>query len=178
MLGVFHMNLGWTHAKLNEVQEAREHLDASQRYFDEGKSREFLPELWRHQAEASLIAYEYSLAEKQINESLKLSRELKMRNEEGMNFRIAGRIALSQFKMEEAIMALQQSVSILTEAEEEYELALSQYWLAVAFVAIDTVEQAMPLLDQAEETFNRLEAVHDLTNLHNLKAQLDDTPSA
>lgn len=173
MLGTFHMNLGWTYVYQNDVLQARTHLANSKRYFEEGKTREFMPELLRHQAEASLIAEEFAMAETQISESLSLARELKMRNEEGMSFRIAGRIALSQSKVEEAIMVLKRSVSILSEAEEEYELALSHYWLAVVLFETNDVQAARPLLSQAEETFHRLEAEHDLTAVQNLQTQLN-----
>ena len=65
MSGILHMNLGATFVRRNELETAHVHLHASQTYFEEVKSRDFLPELHRYFAEAALLGHNLIEAEAQ-----------------------------------------------------------------------------------------------------------------
>jgi predicted ATPase/class 3 adenylate cyclase len=173
MVGVFHMNLGATCVRQGNVVLARSHLKASEGYFAQAQSRDFLPELLRHQARASLIAGELEAARGQIEESLQLARELHTVGEEGISLRVLGQILHRRGETVEAENYLRQSVAMLAELGEEYELARSQHGLARLLVEQGKVEAARPLLTQATETFTRLEAVVDLAAIEELQEQLD-----
>jgi class 3 adenylate cyclase/predicted ATPase len=172
MIGVFHMNLGATYVRQGQVAAGRAHLQASQDYFAQAHSRDFLSEMWRLQAEASLAADEVVLAVEQGTQALALARELHLRSEEGVALRVLARAAYCQAELERAAAQLQESVAILTEAAEEYELARSRYWLAVVLAEMGRGREARPLLAQSAATFQRLEAQVDLTAVTDLQARL------
>jgi tetratricopeptide (TPR) repeat protein len=152
---------------------ARSHFEASEGYFAQAQSRDFLPELLRHQARASLIAGELEVARGQIGESLRLARELHTLGEEGISLRVLGQVLQRQGETVTAETHLQQSVTILAELGEEYELARSQLGLARFLYEHGKVEAARPLLAQATETFTRLEAAVDLAAVQELQGQLN-----
>lgn len=174
MVGGFHMNLGAAYVRQNDVEKARQHLQWGQGFFEQAQSRDFLPEIMRHQAEASLVAGEPGLAHEQVLESLLLARELDMPAEEGMSLRVSGQIAYEKGKPAEAERDLQQSVTILIEVADEYELARSRYWLAMVLYASGKLEEARPLLSQAAATFARLEAEQDYAAVRDFQAKLND----
>src|SRR5205814_1682286 len=120
MSGILHMNLGATFIRRNELETAHWHLQASQNYFDQVKSRDFLPELHRYFAEAALLAQNLAEAEAQGQQALDLSRELTLRGEEGHSLRVLGRIASSQGQYQEAERYLSASLAILEEVGDEY----------------------------------------------------------
>lgn len=101
-LGVLHMNLGAVFVRRGDVPTARQQLSAGQDYFERGNSRDFMPELRRHQAEASLIANDLDKAQEQGQQALHLARELAMRGEEGCSLRVLGEIAAAQNRMGES----------------------------------------------------------------------------
>lgn len=173
LIGVFHMNLGATYVRQSNVALARLHLDLGSDYFAQAQSRDFLPELMRHQARASKIAGELDLAREQIDESLRLARELHSRSEEGSSMRVLGQITQAQGNWAEAKHYLAQSVVILAKVGEEYELARSRHALALVLHKLGQNEEVRPLLSQSLDTFTRLEAQVDLTAVQNLLAQLD-----
>jgi tetratricopeptide (TPR) repeat protein len=167
------MNLGATHVRQRNVALARLHLGLGSDLFAQAQSRDFLPELMRHQARASIITGELDLAREQIDESLRLARELHSRSEEGSSLRVLGQISQAQGNWAEAKHYLTQSVVILAEVGEEYELARSRHALALVLHKLGQIEEARPLLSQSLDTFTRLEAQVDLTAVQNLLAQLD-----
>lgn len=172
MVGTFHMNLGAAHVRQGNAEQARHHLQLGQAFFEQAQSRDFLPEMMRHQAEASLVAGELMLAQEQVVASLALARELDMPAEEGMSLRVSGHIAYEQGRLAEATRDLLQSVTILREVADEYELARSQYWLAVVMQASGNLQEVRPLLFQAAATFARLEATRDLTAVQEFEKKL------
>jgi tetratricopeptide (TPR) repeat protein len=175
MVGTFHMNLGFTYVNLEDGENARTHLQTSQTFFEQAESREFLPELMRHQAEASLLVGEVDQAQSQIADSLRLAKELEMRGEEGISYGVQGRVAYECGDLALAEVSLRQSTQHLAQVEDEYELARSRYWLAVVLQASGQLDEARPLLAQAAATFERLEAGQDLTAVQKCQAQLTDT---
>ncbi len=173
MMGVFHMNLGATYVRKEEAASARTHLNEGQDYFSQAQSRDFLPEMMRHQAKASMIVGEISLAKEQIKTSLQLAQELNMKGEEGISLRVLGQILQAQGQLVEAEISILESVEILTAVAEEYELARSHYGLASVKFELNKRDEARPLLMMAAETFTRLQAQRDLKAVHALLAQLD-----
>ncbi|MBX3057386.1 MAG: AAA family ATPase [Anaerolineae bacterium] len=174
MVGTFHMNLGAAYVRQGNAAQARHHLQLGQAFFEQAQSRDFLPEIMRHQAEASLVAGELVLAQEQVAASLTLARELDMLAEEGMSLRVSGHVAYEQARLTEAARDLQQSVTILAEVADEYELARSQYRLAVVMRASGNLQEIRPLLAQAAATFARLEAARDLTAVQEFEKRLRD----
>ncbi|NJN54976.1 MAG: tetratricopeptide repeat protein [Anaerolineae bacterium] len=172
LVGGFHMNLGYTYVNLEKVEDARSHLQASQSYFEQAKSREFLPELLRHQAEASFLADELDLAQSQIENSLKVAQELETHGEEAISRGVQGRIAYARGDLLAAEESLRVSVESLFQIEDEYELARSRYWLSVVLVELGNKVEARPLLTQAAAAFERLEAQADLTAVTHLQNRL------
>lgn len=172
MVGTFHMNLGYTYVNLADGANARTHLQTSQTFFEQAESREFLPELMRHQAEASLLVGEVDQAQAQIAESLRLAQELEMRGEEGISYGVQGRIAYERGNLALAEKSLRQSTQHLAQVEDEYELARSRYWLAVVLSQSGQLDKVRPLLSQAAATFERLEAARDYTAVQEFQATI------
>src|SRR5262249_4181087 len=115
MIGILHMNLGATFVRRNELETAQLHLHASQAYFDQIKSRDFLAELHRYLAEAALLANNLAGAEAQGQQAFDLARELTMRGEEGNSLRVLGQVASTKGQHGQAERYLSQSLAILEE---------------------------------------------------------------
>jgi len=174
VLGALHMNLGAVFARRGETQTAREHLNAAQEHFDKAQARDFLPELYRHFAEAALAAHEFPEAEARGRQALSLARELGIRGEEGNSLRVLGETAAAQDQWGEAETALVESVAILEEVADEYELARSRFWLARIHATLGRREAGVVGLDRCLEVFERLEADLDLQAARELRRQLAD----
>jgi tetratricopeptide (TPR) repeat protein len=172
VLGVLHMNLGASFIRQGEAGPAREHLGASQRYFEQAGGRDFLPEMNRHLARAALIAGQSEAAAAHIDEALRLAREMGMRAEEGNGLRVQGEIYRQQQRLPDAQLALQQSVAVLSELEQPFELARSRFSLARVQAEMGERAAARASLDQVIPVFERLEAALDLQAAQALRAQL------
>ncbi len=162
LLGCLRNNLGAVFIRRNDVEAARQHLRASQDYFDQAKARDFLPELHRHLAEAALLSTDLAEAEAQGQQALSLARELSMRGEEGNSLRVLGEIALLQKQFDEAESHLCLSSSILEEVHDEYELARSRLALARLCLTVGKREEGQAAIDRCAEVFQRLDATLDL----------------
>lgn len=174
MVGVFYMNLGATFVRKGDADTAWNHLQRSRALFEQGKTREFIPELLRHEVEALVLQDDWVRAEELVLMSLALARELDMRSEEGMSLRVYGRIRQALGDGATAVSLLEQSITILQEAEEEYELARSRLALAQLLLVLAQGEMVSVrgLLDEAEATFTRLEAHLDLALVQALREDL------
>ena len=174
VLGAIHNNLGATYIRRGEVDAAREHLRISQEYFDQAQARDFLPEMYCHLAEADLLAGEPSAAEKQCCQAVELARELEMRGEEGKALRVLGEIAIAQGKLDQALEHLNNSLTLLQEAGDEYESARSQLSLARVYVERGESEAGQEMLDRCIAVFQRLGATLDLEAAHTLRERLTE----
>lgn len=168
MVGVFHMNLGATYARQQDVEAAQRHLQASQRHFDQAQSRDFLPEMQRHWAEVALVAGETAAAKGKAAQALSLARELDMPGEIGCCLCMLGRIAFAEEQFADAGSLLAEGVAVLAAVADEYELARGRYWLARLWAATGKTEEAQALLVAANKVFARLEAVRDVTAVADL----------
>ncbi len=172
VLGLIEMNLGATYIRRRELDQAMHYLQSSQQRFAEAKTREFLPELYRHQSRAALLAGRVYEASSAAKKALHLSRELAMRDEEGAALALLGDVAIAEGNHQEAVQWLTDSVAILEEVGEEYLLGRSRFGLAQAYASLQNHEQALAILKPALETFERLEASLDLTAVRTLQKQI------
>ncbi len=167
--GVFHMNLGATYIRQKDITNARKHLNTSREYFEQAQSRDFLPEMHRHFAEAALQAADFEAAETHANQALDLARELSMRGEEGICLRILSEITMAQNKTDHIEDRLQKSLTILKEAKDEYGWAQSHLVLAKWYFLQNNPEAGRESLDACLPIFQRLDAALDLTAAHELQ---------
>jgi tetratricopeptide (TPR) repeat protein len=173
VLGALHNNLGATYLRRNEIEAGRDHLYTGLHYFERTQSRDFLPELHRHLAEAALGAGEYAEAEARGLQALALARELTMRNEEGNTLRVLGQIHAAQQQWPEAEQLLNESLYALEEARDTYEAARTRLALAHVYCAHGRCEAARPWLEQCLEVFAQLEAQLDLSAARALQARTE-----
>ena len=162
VLGAFHNNLGATYIRRGEPGEALQHLQTSQAYFEQAGARDWLPELFRHQASAYLLNGDWDAAQPRARQALDLARELSMRGEEGIVLRVLGEIAAARQQLETARQNLQASLEILAEVGDEYEHARSQLALAQVFTAPEDRPARRDLLEQCLPVLERLGAGQDL----------------
>jgi tetratricopeptide (TPR) repeat protein len=170
--GVFHMNLGATYVRRNELEPAYKHLKISQDYYAQAQARDFLPELHRLFAAARLRTGELEEAEKQCQTALSLARELGMKAEEGKTLRILGEVAAAGGHFDQAGEHLEQSIAILAELKEEYEWARSKLDLAKLYALQDKFEPALTALEKSMTIFQRLDAAQDMATARALKEEL------
>ncbi|MBN1177656.1 MAG: tetratricopeptide repeat protein [Anaerolineae bacterium] len=167
--GVFHMNLGATYARRSEADVAMQHLRTALNLFEQAQSRDFVPETWRHLASSLLLSGEQEQARAYAGQALDLGRELSMRGEEGKVLRVLGEVAMAGQDWEKATAALEESVTILGEVQDEYEQARSRLVQAQLFAAQGEREHALTALDACRPVFERLEAQLDLAAARTLQ---------
>ena len=173
MVGVFEMNLGATYCRLKQPEVALTHLAASEEQFSQAGSRDFLPEMLRHQAEAQAMADNLTEAEAIIGEAFRLAEEQENQGEMGCSQRVKGGILLDRQTPQAAITELEKSVSLLESVGEEYELARSRFLLAKAIWQEDKRPKSVnSLLEQSKSVFESLEAQLDLTAVNNFNQQI------
>lgn len=172
VLGVLRMNLGATYIRLGDIPAAREHLRAAQAYFEQAQARDFLPELYRHCAEADLYVADYESATGKAQQALDIARELSARTEEGCCLRVLGTALYQPGFDARAAEALNQSLAILTEIGDVYESARTQLALAHLYHAQHDEAQARTFLAHCTPVFEQLGASIDLTDALVLRQQL------
>ncbi len=171
LVGVCHNNLGATFIRRGDLPIGRGHLRQAQVSFEQAQSRDFLPELERHFAEAALVAGEWAEAETRGGQALALARELDMQNEVGIDLRVLGEIALAQNNPALATERLSESLKILNELGEVYQGARTRLTLAQLHTAQAQATEADALLDQCEATFKQLGAELDWRHAQDLRAK-------
>ncbi len=174
VLGLLHASLGDTFIRRGDAPAARQHLRRSLQYCEQTQARDFLPELYRLQAEAALLAQSAAEAESLGRRSLALARELDARGEEGRTLRVLGEALLALGRLEQAQTCLDQSVSILKEMSDDYEWARSQLSLARAHGAQARRNQALAALELCAPVFERLEAKLDLDAARILRKEMEE----
>ena len=169
---ILHDNLGAVHIRRGDARAARRHLRISHDYFVQAQSRDFLPELHRHLAEAALLDGDLAEAEAQGRRALDLARELSMRSEEGNALRALGQIVAAR-SLDEAEARLQQSIAILDEVGDEYEMARARLFLAQSYESRGSDKEALTALQQCLPVFERLEAAMDLSAAQALAKKIE-----
>ena len=102
VVGALHNNIGAALIQKREIALAREHLTTAQGIFAEANLRDFLPELWRLFADASLTAGEWQRAISEAEQGLTHARDLHQRAEEAHILRILGEAWLKLGDMAQA----------------------------------------------------------------------------
>lgn len=173
MVGVFEMNLGAACIRKGLPNLALQHLREGESYFSQAGSRDFLPELMRHRAEALMLAENLAEAEQIIDRAFKLAAEQENQSEMGCSQRVQGKILLDQNAPQTAVSRLKQSVAILEALGESYEVAKSKFLLAKAiWRAQNECEPVEELLVECESIFSSLDAHLDLTAVAAFKQQI------
>jgi tetratricopeptide (TPR) repeat protein len=162
VLGVLQMNIGATFVSRGEILAARSHLNAGQDYFAQAETRDFLPELRRLFAEASLKSGDYDRARREAQSSLDLAREMSMRNEEGTALRVKGEIDLDAGQLDGAEADLTAALTILDEVGDKYEAARTALALAKLYAALNAEERKQAALTRCTAIFEELDAALDL----------------
>ena len=166
------MNLGATYVHQGDPILGLQYLELSQDYFNEAQSRDFLPEVLRNMAEAHILMGAFDLAQTQVEAALYLGRELNARSEEGCALRVQSVIALDQGDLALAQSLTEQSVAILEEVADEYELARSRMALAEVLGTVGEVAERDRVLALATAVFEQLDAKADLQKAKSLQNQL------
>ena len=172
VLGALHNNLGAAYVRQGDAETARHYLGLSRELFDKAQARDFLPELHRHLAEATLLTGDLTLAETKADEALALARELAMPAEEASSLRVLGDIALQRGETAVALEKLEASVAILTDVADEYQLAHSHFSLAQAYKADGQMGKAQEVATACLVVFERLSATMDVTAVRALQQTL------
>ena len=154
--GLLHMNLGATLIQRNELDQARHHLRTSLAYSEQTQTRDYLPDLYRYQAEVALLAGALDEAEARGQASLALTRELGMRREEGRALHVLGEVAMARGRGDRAGSYLGESLSIFEQVGDEYEGARSQLFLACLAALGGKGEDGLVALDRCTPIFERL----------------------
>ncbi|MBL8057721.1 MAG: tetratricopeptide repeat protein, partial [Anaerolineales bacterium] len=171
--GIVEMNLGDTHLRQPDVETAFGHLHLAQKLFAQTGSRDFLPELHRHLARAALLSGDMAQAEADCQTALALAEELNMRGERACALRVLGEVDLSRGRGREAERALAESVALLAEAADDYELARSRFAWGRALIRLGRPAQALVQLAEASAVFQRLEADVDWRAAEALRVLLE-----
>ncbi len=161
-VALLHNNLGAAYARGGEWNEAARHLEQSQSLFQEIGSEEFLAELFRHLAEVALGQGQLDEALAHAERSLGYAQAHDMRLEEGMTWRVLGRVHREWEELNRAEEALTQALRIAQEARKRHEIALTRLELARLRAQQGEEEMGRELARQAEQSFAQLGAQLDL----------------
>jgi tetratricopeptide (TPR) repeat protein len=168
--------LGKAYAECSEWERALDCLKRSERQFKEIASDHFLPEVYRRQAVVHLNTGQLEVARELVDQSLALATKLDVALERGMSLRVSGQINLARGAWEEAEAALRESLEILQEQRNRYQMAETLVQLgrlyraeAEAWDRADAaragVAKAELVLAQAREVFEDLGAKRALARL-------------
>jgi predicted ATPase/class 3 adenylate cyclase len=170
--GALHLNLGATHVRRGEADQALEQLRASQELFELAEVRELLPEMHRHIASARLVQGDLDAAAREAELSTQLARDMSMLGEEGQALRIAGEIALRAGRKDDAGEAVDRAVELLGEVQDEYGTAQALLLRAELNLARGQTEASLADLARVEPVLERLDAVIDLAFVRSLREKL------
>jgi tetratricopeptide (TPR) repeat protein len=176
--GALHVNLGHTFIRRGEPEAAQEHLQMAERFFEQTQARDWLPEMYRHSAEVALLLGDLDKASAQATRALDTARELSMRNEEGNSLRVLADVAIAQDRVDRAARLLEKSVSILHEAQDEYEWARSVLAQAQLALARGAKAACAEMLERIEAVFGRLGARLEMDQCDALRERLKLPPEA
>jgi tetratricopeptide (TPR) repeat protein len=169
-VALMHNNLGAVHARAGEWDEATKHLKHSLVLFEEIRSEEFLAELFRHRAETALGQGQPDDALVHAERSLGYAQTHDMRLEEGMSWRVLGRVRRERGDLVRAEEALARALEIARETHKRHEVALTHLELAHLRMEQGQEEEGRELARQAAQVFGELGAQLDLEEAERLLA--------
>jgi len=132
------------------------------------KARNFLPEVLRLAAEASLALNDLAAAAALAQRSLAIAAELTMAAEEAQARRVIGQIALAAGHLGAAHTELEQSRAALTQLDSRYDLAKTRYHQARLAIAQGDPAALAAARAEAETIFAELDAQRDLALVRGL----------
>jgi tetratricopeptide (TPR) repeat protein len=163
--------LGQAYVECGEWERALDCLDRSERQFKEIESDLFLPEVYRRQARVHLNTGQLDVAREFVDQSLALATELDMALERGISLRVSGQISLAHGAWEEAEAALRESLEILREQENQYQIGETLYQLGRLYGSEAgagdraSAAKAESVLGKAKEIFKKLGAERALARV-------------
>jgi tetratricopeptide (TPR) repeat protein len=171
-VALMHNNLGAVCLQGAEWDEAVGHLEQSLALFEDIGSEEFLAELFRYRAEAALGQGLTSQALDRAERSLNYAQTHSMRLEEGITWRVLGRVHRERGELKQAEEALTQALEIAQEAHKRHEIALTQ--LELARLRIEQGEEKVggELARQAAQVLGELGARLDLEDAESLSESI------
>jgi class 3 adenylate cyclase/predicted ATPase len=167
-------NMAQVHIYQENWSEARQCLNQSQLLFAKTGSEDYLPEVERRWGEYFLKTAQLDQALNHIKRSIELAAAQEARLELGISFRVLGEVHLGRGELDEASIALKQSLRILNDLNSEYEAAKTMLSLTrLEYEAGELVDNRR--LEQAIQIFEKLEARADLGRSQELTKQLDSS---
>jgi tetratricopeptide (TPR) repeat protein len=136
-------NLSEACIEWQQWEEALDYLRRSERKLREIESDLFLPEVYRRQALVHLHTGQRESARELVNRSIALANELDMTLEKGISLCVSGQIHVACEVWGEAEAALRESLEILREQGNQYQMAETLYQLGRLYRAkADAADQA------------------------------------
>lgn len=160
--------------RLGAPERAQPLLDEAERLTNESAIRYRRSEIYRHQAQANLLANRPQAALDAVQRALTLAREPGSGNaDEGLGLRVYAQVLQALGRGAEALTACERSLELLT--EDPYEAARTQAQWGLALCDAGDAERGNELLSAARTTFARLGAKRDLAEV---QTKLDEMSSA
>lgn len=164
-IALLNNNLGHVAIRESKAEQALTYLRKSLEGFEKIGSQEFMPELYRHFAEAYLLMNDLLQAHRWATRSLERAVQAGLKLEEGCTRRVLGCIYRLQGKHQEARQELETGLHLLESLGNPYQIAQTQVELAALYDLLNLTEQSTALRRRAQETFERLGAEGDLAAL-------------
>ena len=165
-------NIGAVLTRKGMAEQALDYLERSLAVFIDIGAQSFLPVVYRRQASAHLQLGDLDRAEELIQNSLNLSRQLSMPQEEGAALRTLGGIYYDKGQLIQAEECLNSSLKIFHQAGVQYEEARVIYMLTRLWYDNSQYERVVPALNRTIECFRSLGAQVDLIRAQALKNKL------
>ncbi len=146
------------HIRRSEWNEAEQAISEAEPVALEMDAKDQLPELWRGRVLIQLAREQFDPAREMIKKTIDLCRDLELKIDEGMGWRILGLVFSASGQLDQATDAFAHSLTLLQ--DDVYEAARSQLAWGKALLGQDH-DQATSLLHEARATFERLGAHRD-----------------
>lgn len=146
----------------NRPAEALPLFEAAGADLERIKARNFLPEVLRLAAEASLALHNLAAAGELAGRSLAVAKELGLAADEAAARRVAGQVALAAGELDAARRELELSRATLAQLDSPYDLGKTRYHQARLARALGDENAFAAARAEAETLFARLDAERDL----------------
>jgi tetratricopeptide (TPR) repeat protein len=173
LLALSTLNLGEVLLLQGQPREAMQLFHESIEILERINSPIDLPEVLRLAAEGSLALADHEQATAYVTRSLAMARDLGLALEEAMAYLVSGQIALDQKDFATAQSYLEQSHAALEPLDYRYELGKVLFWKARLAQASGDLVLVSPLLQQAKEIFQELDAQRDLLLLEEFEQEVE-----
>jgi tetratricopeptide (TPR) repeat protein len=174
-------NLADLYLLTGRLSEATRALARAHRIAVELEDAWLLPTVLRQQAELALVEQDLTGADELIDDSLRLTQANGDQQEEGVGWRVKGKILNAQRRPDQALSAWRESLEILR-GQDRYEFALTELTIVEAIADSGTSFVATPdelktWTDEALESFSEIEAGRELERARQVSEKLFPTLS-